>query len=142
MAEGILHGLVIVDQALGGGSLVELVADVDALNIVDEVRGNQRCITAKQAGSGVTNGIRIGVSKVADVVEVRCSGQVVDESVGRVAGGVDLTGNNLAQGVEAGLAGAGAPDNALDLGVLIDEAQLEGVGSVVNPVDSFSNGVL
>ena len=25
-----------------------------------------------------------------------------------------------------------APDNALDLGVLIDEAQLEGVGSVVN----------
>ena len=132
VAEGILNGLVIVDQALGGGSLVELVADVDALNIVDEVRGNLLWITAKQAGSGVTNGIRIGVGESADVVEVRCSGQVVDESVGRVAGGVDLTGNNLAQGVEAGLAGAGAPDNALDLGVLIDEAQLEGVGSVVN----------
>ena len=113
MAEGILNGLVIVDQALGGGSLVELVADVDALNIVDEVRGNQRCITAKQAGSGVTNGIRIGVSKVADVVEVRSCGQVIDESVGRVAGGVDLTGNNLAQGVEAGLAGAGAPETLL-----------------------------
>ncbi len=103
VAEGIDHGLVIVDQALGGGSLVELVADVDALNIVDEVRGNQRCIAAKQAGSGVTNGIRIGVGESADVVEVRCSGQVVDESVGRVAGGVDLTGNNLAQGVEAGV---------------------------------------
>ena len=132
VAEGILHGLVIVDQALGGGSLVELVADVDALNIVDEVRGNQRCITAKQAGSGVTNGIRIGVGESADVVEVRCSGQVVDESVGRVAGGVDLTGNNLAQGVEAGLAGAGAPDNALDLGVLIDEAHFQSIGTIVN----------
>ena len=132
VAEGILNGLVIVDQALGSGSLVELVADVDALNIVDEVRGNLLWITAKRAGSGVTKGIRIGVSKVADVVEGRSCGQVIDESVGRVAGGVDLTGNNLAQSVEAGLAGAGAPDNALDLGVLIDEAQLEGVGTIVN----------
>ena len=39
MAEGVLNGFVIVDQALGSCSLVELVADVDALNIVDEVWG-------------------------------------------------------------------------------------------------------
>ena len=71
----------------------------------------------------------------ADVVVAGGGGQVIDEGIGRLGRGVGGAGDDVAQAVEAGLAGAGAPQHALDLGVVIDKAQLHGGGAVVDQGD-------
>ena len=125
VTKGILHDIVVVDQAFGGGSLIELVADVDAFDIVDE--GGQGPIHRKL--------IHVGVLEQADVVVGRGGGQVIDKGVGGLGGGVDSAGDDVAQAVEAGLAGAGTPQHTFDLGVVLHKAQLHGGRAVVDQGD-------
>ena len=128
-AEGIHHSLVVVDEALGGGSLVELVAHIDAFHIVHESRDG---VGAKGVGLEL---IHVGVGEVAKVVRSGGLGQVVHKGIDGTAGGVHITAEDGAQCVEAALTGACAPDNALDLAVILDPAQFHSVGAVVDHND-------
>ena len=105
VAKGIDNFLVIVDEALIGGGLIELVADVDALNVVDE--GGSGTLGVEHTCVGIELG-SVGVLEVAEVVPPRRSGQVSSIGVSGTAGGVDLTGDHAAKALKAGLAGAGA----------------------------------
>ena len=137
VAKGIDNFLVIVDEALIGGSLIELVADVDALNVVDE--GGSGTLGVKATGVGIELG-SVGVLEVAEVVPPRRSGQVSSIGVSGTAGGVDLTGDHAAKALKAGLTGAGAEQDALDLGVVLDPVHLESVCAVVNDDDVVEVG--
>ena len=128
-AEGIHHSLVVVDETFCGGSLVELVAHVDAFHIIHESRDG---VSTKGAGLEL---IHVGVVEVAKVVGSGGLGQVVHKGINGTAGGVHIAAEDGAQSIEAALAGAGAPDNALDLAVILDPAQLHGVGTVVDHND-------
>ena len=79
--------------------------------------------------------VHVAVGVVAKVVCPGSGEQVIDIGVNELAGGVDLASNDLAQSGETGLAGTGTPDGALDLVILLDEAQLERVGCVINNDD-------
>ena len=127
--EGVHHSLVVVDETLCGSSLVELVAHIDALNIVD--KGGDG-ISTKGIGLEL---IHVGVGEVAKVVRGGGLGQVVHEGIDGATGGVHIAAEDGAQCVEAALTGACAPDNALDLAVILDPAQLHGVGAVVDHND-------
>ena len=137
VAKGIDNFLVIVDEALIGGSLIELVADVDALNVVDE--GGSGTLGVKATGVGIELG-SVGVLEVAEVVPPRRSGQVSSIGVSGTAGGIDLTGDHAAKALKAGLTGAGAEQDALDLGVILDPVHLESVCAVVNDDDVVEVG--
>ena len=137
VAEGIDHFLVVVDEALIGSRLIELVADVDALDVVDE--GGSGALGVEHTCIGVELG-SVGVLEVAEVVPPRRSGQVGDIGICGAAGGVDLTGDHAAKALKAGLAGAGAEQNALDLGVILDPAHLECVCAVVDDDDVVEVG--
>ena len=128
-AEGVHHSFVVVDQTLCGSSLVELVAHIDALNIVDK-GGNDLCTK----GIGLEL-IHVGVGKVAKVVRGGGLGQIIHKGINGAAGGVHIAAEDGAQSVEAALTGACAPDNALDLAVILDPAQFHGVGAVVDHND-------
>ena len=120
VAEGILHGGVVIDEALGSGGLIELVTNIDALHVVDE--GGNRAVHGEL--------VHVVIEHAAEVVPVGGLGQVVDIGVHHLGGGVHLAGEDLAQGVEAGLTGAGHDQSALDGVILVQPAQLHGVGGV------------
>ena len=132
IAEGIDNGLVVVKalHAVGIGSLVELVAHVDAFHIIDKARGGGDLGAASPVGGNVGQVVHVGIESVAEVVGPRCGGQICQEGVHGLAGGVDFTGQNLAQGRETGLACTGGPDEGVDVGVVLGPAQLHGVGGV------------
>ena len=132
IAEGVDHFFVVVDETLGGGSFVELVAHVDAFHVVDEGRGG--AFRIKEGGIGIQL-LGVGVLEVAEVVPPGRILQVGNIGIHGTAGGVDLAGNDLAEALKAGLAGAGAEQDALDLGVILQEVHLEGVGAVVDQND-------
>ncbi len=124
VAEGVNHRAVVVDGALHRGGLIPAVAHVDALHIVDKVGGH---------GEAVGQGgyiVQVGVLELPDVIESGDCGQVVHKGVHGAAGGVHLAGQDIAQGVEAGLAGAGGQDDGLDGGIVLNPSQLHGVGGV------------
>ena len=75
-------------------SLIELVADIDALNVVDE--GGSGTFGVKATGVGIELG-SVGVLEVAEVVPPRRSGQVSNIGVSGTAGRVDLTGDHAAK---------------------------------------------
>ena len=77
---------------------------------------------------------------MSDVVVVRGSRQVIDPGIGGPAGRVHAPPEDLAQGIEAGSAHAGADDQTLDLGVVFDPAHLEGIGTVVDNDDLVKIG--
>ena len=77
----------------------------------------------------------VGVVALLGVVPVGGLGHVIDEGVVGAAGGVHGAGQDLAQGGEAHVAGAAGPDDALDLGEVFAEAQLKGIGAVVDNDD-------
>ena len=132
VAEGEDDLVVVVDEALVRSRLIELVADVDAFHIVDEGRGG--AFRIKEAGIGIQL-LGVGVLEVAEVVPPGRILQVGNIGIHGTAGGVDLAGNDLAEALKAGLAGAGAEQDALDLGVILQEVHLEGVGAVVDQND-------
>ena len=135
VAEGILDDLVIVKafHADVVGGLVELVAHVDTVHIVDEGGGVGLGTTGVHAVNGHIQ--QIGVVDLGSVVPPGCLGHVIQEGVGSVAGGVDLAAEDLAQSVEAHVAGAGAPDCGLDLLIFFHEAHFDGVCAVVQNDD-------
>ncbi len=124
VAEGELHRLAVVDGVFRGGGLIPLVAHVDAFHVVDEVGGHGLAVGL---GGHIA---QVGVLELADVVIGGDGGQVVHEGVHGAAGGVHLAGQDIAQGVEPGLTGAGGQNDGLDGGVLLNPAQLHGVGGV------------
>ena len=65
MAERVDDGLVIVDQTLDSGGLIEFVANVDTLNIVDE-SGDRL-----SAERGCSELIHVVIDEVAEVVPGR-----------------------------------------------------------------------
>ena len=126
VAEGVNNRLVVIDQALCRSGLIELVANVDIFNVVDKSGGNLG-----------TKGIclelvHVVIQHVAEVVPGRGGGQVIHKGINGAAGGVHIAAQHGAQGVEAALAGACAPDHALDLAVILDPAKFHGVCAVVN----------
>ena len=137
VAKGIDNFLVVVDEAFIGSSLIELVADIDALSVVDE--GCSSACGVEEAGIGIQLG-GVGVLEVTEVVPPRRSGQVSSIGVSGTAGGVDLTGDHAAKALKAGLTGAGAEQDALDLGVVLDPVHLESVCAVVNDDDVVEVG--
>ena len=138
VAEGVLHGGIVVDDALGGGGLVELVAHVDVLNVVDE--GGR--VVGGNAGVHAFDGHvkHVGIVGLLGVVVVRSGIDVVHEGVVGLARGVHGAGEDLAQRGEAHVAGAGSPHEGLDLRELLDEAELEGIGAVVDHDDVVEVG--
>ena len=145
VAEREHDGVVVVDQTFVGGGLIELVANVDAFDVVDERRGH-RDLVATEAHVGSSEIIRIVVSELAvradgrsvaggsaiGVVEHSGLGQVLHERVGGLAGRIHIAGEHLTQCGEAGLAGRRAPQHGLDLRILGQEVELERVGAVVD----------
>ena len=130
VAEGVLHHVVIVEQALLGGGLIELVAHIDALHVVDEKgspAGSRSLLILHKKLVHV-----FILEEVAGVPHAGGVGQVVQEGVHRPAGGIHRAGEDIAQGIETGLAGAGAPQHAPDLGIVLHKAQLHGVGPVIH----------
>ena len=111
VAEGVLDGAVIVDEAVGRGGLVVAVAHVDALGILHVVAG-----------------VQVAVSKVAGVPEGGGRGQIIGIGVHQTAGGVHRTGEHFAHRVEAHRAGAAHPEGRVH--AVLQEAQLHGVGGV------------
>ena len=111
VAEGILHGAVIVDEAVRGRRLVVAVADVDALGVFDVVAG-----------------VQVAVGEVAGVPEGGRRGQIVGIGIDQAAGGVDLAGQRAADRVEAHRAGTADPEGRVD--AILQEAQLHRVGGV------------
>ncbi len=75
VAEGVLDRSVIVDQALGGGGLIELVAHVDALHIVHE--GGRGPGGVEAAGVAVEL-LGVGVFEVAEVVPPGSGLHIID----------------------------------------------------------------
>ena len=132
VAEGIHHCLVIIDQPLVCCRLIEAVAHIDALHIVDEGGQVGILIAGMAVGSYILILIYIVINEAAEVVPGGCLCQVADKGVHSLAGGVDLAGNDFTEGLKSGLTGTGAPDGTLDLTVLVNKAQLHGVGTVVN----------
>ena len=137
IAEGEHDFIVVVDQAFVRSSLIELVADVDAFHVVDEGRSGafrvkEACIRVQILG--------VGVLEVAKVVPPRSSGQIRNIGICGTARGVDLAGNNLAEALKAGLTGAGAEQNALDLRIILQEVHLESVCAVVDQNDVVEVG--
>ena len=129
VAEGIHNGSVIVDLAFRGGGFIPAVAHVDAFHVVHKVGGDDagRAAPAGHFGGHIFG---VGVHEFANVVIVGGSGQVGHEGVDGAAGGIDLAHQDIAQGVEAGLAGAGGEDDGLDAGIIVDPAQFHGIGGV------------
>ena len=84
-----------------------------AFHIVHESRDG---LGTKGAGLEL---IHVGVVEVAKVVRSGGLGQVVHKGINGTARGVHVAAEDGAQSVEAALAGAGAPDNALDLAVVL-----------------------
>ena len=131
VTEGILHHLVVVDQPFLGGCLPEAVSHVDAFVVVDEGGGNGFGL-AGEADEGRLVVVHVGVGEGTEVVVGGCLGQITDEGVGGLAGGVGCALQHLTQGGEAGLSRGRAPEDGLDLRILADEVQIEGVGAVVD----------
>ena len=76
--------------------------------------------------------LHVVIQEAAEVVPPGGFLHVVDISIHQMAGGVYGARDDLAQGGETGLTGAGAGNQALDLGVVLHPAQLEGVSAVVD----------
>ena len=145
VAEREHDGVVVVDQTFVGGGLIELVANVDAFDVVDERRGH-RDLVATEAHVGSSEIIRIVVSELAvradgrsvagggaiGVVEHSGLGQVLRERVGGLAGRIHIAGEHLTQCGEAGLASRRAPHDGLDLRIVVEEIELERVRAVVD----------
>ena len=117
VTKGILHRLPIrlfVAQAGGivdPAGLVEPVAHIDALGILHIVP------------------IQIGIGKTACIPVSRGGDQIISIGIGKPAGGVYLTAQNLAHRLKAGGAGAADPESGIHA-ALLHKAQLHGVGGV------------
>ena len=132
VAEGVLDGGVVVKagvvarQSLGGGGLVVAVAHVDALLILDEGAG---LIAADGA-------VHVGVVELLEVLERGVLGQVVYIGVHGPAGGGHLAGEYVGQGPGALVADAAHPQGGVNaVGLVLQEAQLHGVGGVAHHDD-------
>ena len=101
------------------------VADINAFHIVYE--SHVAFIGTVSRSNCLSEIVHIVVGKVAEVVPGRGSGQVIDIGVDRVTGGVDRTGDHLAESGEAGVAGARSQNHSTDLRVVIHPAEFHGV---------------
>ena len=130
--------LIVVDQTFSCCGLIELVADIDAFNIVDEGQvAFICCICSKDSLLEVVN---VVVSEVAEVVPGRGSGQVTDKCVSGAAGRIDRTCHDLAQSGETGIAGTRAEQNSTDLLIIVDPAKLHRVVGVDDDNDLVELG--
>ena len=118
VAEGILHHrpvrLLVADAGgiVDPAGLVETVADVDALGVLEVVAVFQ-----------------IGIGEHARVPVRGRGGQVIRIGVGQPAGGVDRAGQHLAHRVHAGRARRADPQRGVDA-LFLQKAQLHRVGGV------------
>ncbi len=112
VTEGELHRLLVASLVIGPPRLVVAVAHVDALLVVEErARG-------------------VGVVVVSQVHGTRSRRHVIRVGVGEVSRGVDLAREDLGQRRGALGSGGTDPHGGGDLGVLVEEAQLELVARV------------
>ena len=128
----------VVDDALSGGRLVPAVADVDRLVVVHERRLR---LSALVEGVILGELRHVRVLEVAEVVGRGTRLNVAGEGVGGLGGGVHLAVQDAAQRVEAHLAAGDRPHDRVDLRVVLEVAQLEGVGGV-NDDDRLRRGLL
>ena len=134
VAKRVLHGCAVVDQILVGCGLVEAIAHVDALVVVDKAG------RAGAAGALDLELLDVVVGKVAKVVPAGRGRQVIDKSIGRLTRGVGLAAKDAAQGLKTGLAGVRSPHDTLDLRVVVNKAHLKGVGAVIDNHDVVKVG--
>ena len=127
VAEGIDDLVAIVDNALSGGRLVPAVADVDRVRVVDEGRLRLGALV-----EGVVLGElrHVRVLEVAEVIGRGTRLDVARERVGGLRRGIHLAVQDAPQRVEANLAAGDRPHDRVDLRVILELAQLEGVGGV------------
>ena len=76
--------------------------------------------------------VHIVIDGKAKVVPVGGLGEVPDEGVGSLGGGIYRTAEDAAQGIKPVVAGARAPNHGLDLAVIIHKAQIHGIGAVAD----------
>ena len=126
MAKGINNRLIVIDQALCRSGLIELVANVDIFNVVDKSGGN---LGAKGICLEL---VHVVIQHVAEVVPGRGGGQVIHKGINGAAGGVHIAAQHRAQCIKAALAGACAPNHALDLAVVLDPAKFHSVCAIIN----------
>ena len=127
------HGIVI-DSAFGGCGLIELVTHIDAFGVVDEARDGGNFITGEALVLGGLV-IHVGVFELAEVVVGHRLGEILQEGVGGLAGRVGFAREHVTKRGEAGLARRRAPHHRLDLRIVVQEVELEGVGAVVHERD-------
>ena len=109
-----------------------------AFHVVDKV-GNLSHLAA-EAGAVVLKLLHIVIEEAAEVIPPGGGFHVVHIGIHQMAGGVHRTGDNFAQSGKASLTGAGAGNEALNLGVILHPAQLKGVGAVVEHNDVVKVG--
>ena len=128
----------VVDDALSGGRLVPAVANVDRVVVVHERRLR---LSALVEGVILGELRHVRVLEVAEVVGRGTRLNVAGEGVGGLGGGVHLAVQDAAQRVETHLAAGDRPHDRVDLRVVLEVAQLEGVGCV-NDDDRLRRGLL
>ena len=116
VAKGILDSALIVDEAIGSRGFIIAVAHIDALGILHVIA------------------LQVGVSEIARVVIGGRRAELIGISVRETAGGIDFSGQHLADSVEAHSAGAADPKSCVNA---FHEAQLHGVGGI-DKNDGFS----
>ena len=126
VAEGIDDCFVVVDKALFRGRFIIAVAEVDALFVLGGEGGGDGVIARGHvAGADVAVLVDGG-----GVDEGRIFGEVCRPDVDGVAGGVDLAGEDVAQGVKTGRAGAAHPEDGVHARIRFQFAQFHHVGRV------------
>ena len=141
VAEGVLDVVLVVDEALLGGGLVELIAHVDTLHVVHKgEHALEGVVVADDLLGQVLHPGKEVVARVAGVVPGGGLGEVLQVGVRRPAGGVDGAGDDLAQGGHAGRAGAGGQDHRADGVILVHPVQLHGVVGVDDHDDLIEAG--
>ena len=133
VAEGVLNNAVVVEGhvaslGLGVGRLIEPVAHIDALHIVDE---GQRSLEARVKGSVLLQQVVHVVIGEAAIVVVGGGGLlVVDIGLYGAARRIHGPLEDFAQGVHGGASGAGGQQNGTDGIIVVDKAQLHGIVGV------------
>ena len=141
VAKGILDILVIINQPLLCGGLIELVAHVDALHIIGE---GEHALEAQIIPANLFHQVAgFGVDVIAGVAGMVVGGslgQILQVGIHGLAGGVDRTIQNLTKGGHTGGAGTGNQQDSADVVIFINPIQLHGIIGIDNYDNIFKMG--
>ena len=116
IAEGILHGPVIINEAVRRGGFIVTVAHINTFRIFHIVA------------------LQVAIGEAASIVKGRSSGQIISIYIRQAAGRVHNAGQHAAHRIEAHRAGAAHPQAGVHA---FNKSQFHGVGGVDEHDDLF-----